>query len=95
MFRRISRRLRAFIYNHAPKIRQARIFCNIRAVAFSVKEFILFFIIFLVGSLAGGFINGFLNIGPGEGWIGYILFLSVPILLIYLIWKNWGQEAAA
>lgn len=96
-FGKLSRRAKAWLYNHAPKVRQItkiRIFTDIRAVSFKVKELAIFFLIFVGGSFAGNFINDYFGLTTGEGMLAYAFSLCVPVLVIYLIWKYWGEKAS-
>lgn len=96
-FGKLSRRARAWLQNHAPKVRvitNFRIFTDTRAVAFKLKELVLFFVCFLMASFAITMVNQFYPITSGEGIIGGLIAVFVPVLLFYVVWKNWGEKAS-
>lgn len=61
-----------------------------RAIAFSLKEFVFFLLIFIGTGVVTAVGENFLG-----DWMGFALFgvSIVPVLIIYIIWKNWGQKA--
>ena len=61
---------------------------------FDLKELFVFFIVFIIGSWIGNWINSVFNLQPKD-MLSTILVMFVPVVVIYLIWKNFGQKVAA
>ena len=61
---------------------------------FDLKELIVFFVVFVIGSWIGNWINSAFNLQPND-MLSTILVMFVPVVVIYLLWKNFGEKAAA
>lgn len=62
--------------------------------ALKAKEFVVFALVVFIGSLLGSFILGlFPAINPKEPFGAFVAFI-IPVLLVYIIWKKWGERAA-
>ncbi|RLI00219.1 hypothetical protein DRO19_00170 [Candidatus Bathyarchaeota archaeon] len=61
---------------------------------FDLKELIVFFVVFVIGSWIGNWVNSMFNLQPND-MLSTILVMFVPVLIIYLLWKNFGEKAAA
>lgn len=66
---------------------------DVRAIAFNVKEFVYFAVVVFFGTLAGGYITSAAGLQGTDIATQTILFL-VPILVIYVVWKNYAQKKA-
>lgn len=62
--------------------------------AIKLAEFIVFFFVFLFGSIIGNWVVSLLGL-EGSDPVTQGIILVIPIAIIYLIWKKWGEKAAA
>lgn len=61
---------------------------------FNLKRFLIFAIVILGGGYAGNFVNAYMGFSAGESILMFGAAMFVPLLITYVIWEYWGQQAS-
>jgi len=60
----------------------------------SAREAIVFAIVAFIGLWIGNFVNAYLPDEFKAGTVGGIVSFLIPILIVYVLWKRFGERAA-
>ncbi|MEM4164160.1 MAG: hypothetical protein QXI99_07930 [Candidatus Caldarchaeum sp.] len=65
-------------------------------MAMTLREFIVFALVILAGSFVGSVLVDILKVNQmfGGGVIATALTFIIPLLVIYIIWKQFGEKMA-
>ncbi|MEM2066740.1 MAG: hypothetical protein QXH59_09680 [Candidatus Caldarchaeum sp.] len=65
-------------------------------MAMTLREFIVFALVILAGSFVGSALVDILKVNQmfGGGVIATALTFIIPLLVIYIIWKQFGEKMA-
>jgi len=91
LFMKISRRLKAWIC----RVKIATfIFAANRRGSIKLGEFLIFALVVFFGGIIGNWLIAVLGLS-GSDIITQALVFLIPVAIIYLIWKKWGEKTAA
>jgi len=62
---------------------------------FDIKELFIFFLTFLGGNYIGNYIVEYFNLSNTTDLFYWLLAMFIPVAIIYMLWKNWGQKVAS
>jgi len=88
---KISRRLKAWICRVKIAVFA---FTVCRRAGLSFSEALMFALVVFFGGIIGNWIVSILGLSGGDIITQALVFL-IPVLVIYVIWKKWGEKAAA
>ena len=91
LFMKISRRLKAWICRVKIAVFA---FTVCRRAELSFSEALMFALVVFFGGIIGNWIVSILGLSGGDIITQALVFL-IPVLVIYVIWKKWGEKAAA
>jgi len=91
LFMKISRRLKAWICRVKIAVFA---FTVCRRAKLSLTEALMFALVVFFGGIIGNWIVSILGLSGGDIITQALVFL-IPVFVIYVIWKKWGEKAAA
>jgi len=91
LFMKLTRRVKAWIF----KVKTAVFsFAVCRRAKLSFMEALMFALVVFFGGIIGNWIVSLLGLSGGDIITQALVFL-IPVLVIYVIWKKWGEKAAS